>query len=250
MFDVPTAAPVEGFSIRFPLRRRRHLETPGQVLCFANGGCTPYFCHQQQQREFMGRLGWCLAGVLGFYGIGNGTGTDTWGVTGRPIFNEDNPTSLTGKWRLFGLDKIPHNASTILIQEPCNTVSNIVYYLALLAVCEYDTIGGRSWTLPMESLRGVIQGFDMLAHSSSLWHASGTDLGLTRDKFTIAVAAFSLYQGTMASLPYSPEIFDLQRNVSRTYTAVEVAKIASTTFVTEPVAEWRSILKALDLAIK
>lgn len=88
-------------------------------------------------------------------------GTQEWGKGDEKMAHEYAEGKSSGKQ--FG---------DVLVYEPCNYVSNVAYYRAVMRICDYE-----EWKLDKSFMREIKRSFSVLAFGSALDHASHTDFG-------------------------------------------------------------------------
>jgi hypothetical protein len=166
------------------------------------------------------------------YGESKGAldGSDAWGVPSQ--FIEFNATPLSAD--SLGV------SSDIVIEQPCNTVSNIAYYHTMIAMCDY-----ADWTMSQNEISALASSFALLVPSSSLFHASNTALGGTMDSQAIRLAAFIAFQAAVESLPYSPVTHELSIS-ERNYTGIQALEAVSQLILQESVYEWKQSIDDLQ----
>jgi hypothetical protein len=167
------------------------------------------------------------------YGESNGAldGSDAWGKPSK--FKEFNPTPLSAS--SVGA------SSDIVIEQPCNTVSNIAYYYTMISMC-FQT----DWTFSETDVSALVRTFLLLASGSSFYHASNTYLGQKLDAQPIQIIGFIAFQATVESLPYNPVIHELSNNSSST-TGIQALDKLSQVIWNESVYKWLQTVKNLNI---
>lgn len=162
------------------------------------------------------------------FGVGNGTDADPW--AGFQQFAEDDPRT------------IQFDQGEMVIQEPCNTISNVAYYRALIELCDEK----RELSFSPDAITSMAESFSLLAFGSSVWHGSQTQLGNVSDNRAIDIVAFIGYQELVSVLPFDSFIYDLQLS-PRNFTGIAAADFISRVFLREPVHLWLENFYRLDL---
>merc|ERR1712224_155519 len=93
---------------------------------------------------------------------------DTWG-DGGDAWREDNPTPLAESMEI-------DNLTQIIIQEPCNTISNTAYLRSAYDICD-----ANSRIFDDDTNTAFVQSFLMQSFGSFFFHASATDLSFRLD---------------------------------------------------------------------
>lgn len=110
----------------------------------------------------------------------------------------------------------------MIVEEPCNYVSNVAFYHAATRVCTYP-----DWNQDVDFRREIKRGFYILSMGSSFWHASHTYLGYQFDNNMIALISYISYQGMVSPIINDGQVLNTQiRDISplpRKKTGVEVS---------------------------
>jgi len=175
------------------------------------------------------------------YGVqGNLNGSDPWnGVHG---FMEKDPTPFMSANDLDTFPAIDPGAPDIMIYEPCNSVSNLAFIRTMLEICEHDKVG--KWSLDNATVTGLVRAFNLLTPGSTLFHASGTEMGLYLDEEGIRLFALLVLQGMLQKLPYNPILYDLSKS-PRNYTGKNATATASRIILNNPLEQWYKKIVAL-----
>jgi hypothetical protein len=159
-------------------------------------------------------------------------GDGDYGADVMEEFIEFDPTPLIREEDLNDFPNIPRNATKILVQEPCNSVSNVAYFHLMLEICEF-----KEWTFHNKYVTALIQSTNMLTQGSLFYHASATQLGSRLDKWFIQVMALTAHQAALQSIPYDPILHDLSET-PKTYSGPEQAESDSIIIMKEAVDMW------------
>lgn len=169
-------------------------------------------------------------GIIDYWNMG-GAPDDLWGKA---------PTGL----RERNITKI--SVDSMEIYEPCNFASNLVYYHLLNEMCIYQSNGGR-FKLPFEFVQAIASTITVLPMGSCFFHGSNTKLGMQQDFHAIKVVLYLIHQASLAGLQGKSSITTDFRSSPRTYTSVELANQLQRMYASEPVRNWYSITKAMDI---
>jgi len=74
---------------------------------------------------------------------------------------------------------------TILIEEPCNYVSNVAFYHSVTRICDYP-----DWSISKKAIQSQKRSFATLGMGSTFWHGSHTFAGMVFDNNMIAVISY------------------------------------------------------------
>lgn len=98
-------------------------------------------------------------------------------------------------WSFFGDEESDSEGNrTILIMQPCNYASSVVYYHTALRICKYDNWKGDVESgVPNLYVKAIKRGFFTLAFGSSFLHGSNTDVGSLMDNMSIGFIVFTGY---------------------------------------------------------
>lgn len=125
------------------------------------------------------------------YGQNGGSldGTDLWGQDSGWIENNRTPLSQDDNTTVPG-------ATDIILQQPCNAVSNIAYYRAAIDVWEYE-----HWAIPEEYIEALTLTFSIEAYGSIFYHGGETTLGYLIDVIPTGAFAQMGHQAMFDSYP-------------------------------------------------
>lgn len=197
-------------------------------------------CFEQESTPELNLFDVSEASWEGFLQLGNfGEGRDQWGSEGGFYF-EDNPTPLTRD------DETIPGGSTVVVFEPCNTVSSVAYYRSMIAMCERNSKTSPNWSIGPDVVQAITRGFNLLAFSSAHFHASVSTTGRIFDALTIDIIAFTAHQALAGIFPDEPVLFHLQ-STSRAFTGIEAAEELSRIFLEEDPANWVDASVKLDI---
>ena len=98
---------------------------------------------------------------------------DNWGSTPPGSTRAPVGPYLRNHSAKFGPDKV-------IVYEPCNYTSNIVYYHDVTRLCEYE-----EWSSTLFYKKHIKRWYSFLAFGSSFWHSSHTYLGYLMDNQAI-----------------------------------------------------------------
>ena len=133
-------------------------------------GMTDYFLSNGTDRDYMNQ-------------------TDHWGgCTPWTDFERCPRSYMRNKSAEFGSDKM-------IIEEPCNYVSNVAYYRSTTRICDYP-----DWSTNEFMINAQKRSFATLAMGSAFWHGSHTYVGHSFDNNMIAVIAYLAHQTSVAEL--------------------------------------------------
>ena len=121
--------------------------------------------------------------------------TDHWG--GCTEFSADVRCTVAPYMRNKSSD-FGSGRDLILIEEPCNYVSNIAYFHSATRICDYP-----DWSVSSDEVKAQKRSFAALGLGSAFWHGSHTFAGSAFDNQMISVIAYLAYQSTVKSLPSS-----------------------------------------------
>lgn len=169
------------------------------------------------------------------YGTQKGIDGDSWpGFVG---FLEDNPTPLISEQNLGQFPSYPSESASIIVLEPCNTVSNWAFHQAMVEVCESTDFSSEE-----EWFTGFIRAFHFMGPGSVFMHASGTIVGGVADNESIRQVAWWYLQYGLQELPYDPVIHDLSEEPAQR-TSLEVIKDLNEMLLNEPVTSWEQTIR-------
>ncbi len=131
------------------------------------------------------------------YFTNDGYGTDPWGSRDT-AYREENATAQA----LHG----------VVIYEPCNYASNVVYYHVSTEVC-YRRSAGSSFSMPAATANAIGAMFSYLAWGSCMLHGSHTNLGSAVDGTAIRIIAYTAHQVTCACDIFKQSLIRLMRLV-------------------------------------
>lgn len=186
------------------------------------------------------------------YYVSNGNapipGDDLWaGSPSRYQERKDDKAAMFG-----GEGRYPYEngvfQETYLVVEPCNFASNVAYYRAMTAVCQYD----ESFAMPVAAKRALKQSLATLAVGSAWWHGSNTQVGLILDNGLIAVHLNNVYRIMVEPLPSrtTPRVLQsLRTDVVDAPDLAELNHNISHVFLNEPISKWGPTLENLPIRI-
>jgi hypothetical protein len=178
--------------------------------------------------------GW--EGLLEYYSTRGGFG-DPWGGNSTG-YKEINSTLL---WVVRG-----HNiGSPLLVYEPCNFASSLVFYHVLEALYNYEP----HWSLDRVVVKAIGQSVAAIALGSSFFHSSHTKLGDAADVMAIRLFLHISYQALVTSLPgvsVTSEVLHLSPQ-PRAMTGIQLSEALMDMYMEQPAREWLDIVQSLDL---
>lgn len=171
------------------------------------------------------------------YAFENGTVGDPWGKRG--LWLEWNPQPMCA-----GSSCYIANASSVIIGEPCDYVSNVAYYISMVSLCTNQTT-----QIAATASKAIVQSFDMLSVGSSFFHASATNVGALLDMTPIALIALVAYQAAVSELPPldSDVLHDLRNDslYNLTVSGTNAVKLMGETLLHVPVQNWTDAINLL-----
>ena len=106
----------------------------------------------------------------------------------------------------------------ILIEEPCNYVSNIAFFHSATRICDYP-----NWSISSDEIKAQKRSFAALGIGSAFWHGSHTFAGSAFDNQLMAVIAYFAHRSTVSHLPNNSTVFQQLSKVPRNYTDLEIS---------------------------
>ena len=130
----------------------------------------------------------------------------------------------------------------ILIEEPCNYVSNVAFFHSATRICDYP-----KWSISSDEVKAQKRSFAALGIGSAFWHGSHTFAGSAFDNQMMAVIAYFAHKSQVKSLPNNSTIFQQLSKTPRKYSDLEVSSQLQNMFESQPVSEWSETLEDLDV---
>lgn len=98
-------------------------------------------------------------------------------------------------WPEVELGNMPrHAGQKMIVQEPCNTLSNLAYHQAAV------WISCKGYPLNRDELASLLAAFNALAAGSAFMHASGTSTGGMADTFSMDWLMLQIYQSLVSQI--------------------------------------------------
>jgi len=164
------------------------------------------------------------------FAIAGGSLNDTWTRNTSSPYLEFRPTNLT--------DKYLENADKIVVYEPCNTVSNFVYFRSMVELCESrHGLFKYPWLLSDSTMVALLESLLGTGIGSALFHGSGTRVGLLTDNLFLTIFPYVAYQAVVQVLPFDPVIYGL-KNETRAFTAVEASTESMRILREDSIEDW------------
>mmetsp|Transcript_10021 Transcript_10021/g.19122 ORF Transcript_10021/g.19122 Transcript_10021/m.19122 type:complete len:1267 (-) Transcript_10021:33-3833(-) len=139
--------------------------------------------------------------------------------------------------------------SDVTIYEPCNFVSNLVFYRAI------PDIANTNFQMGQANIDAYIEIFAALGFGSSLWHGSLTFLGNWADERFIELLAMHSHQIAVANLiAHYPNLDDATKGIVRDVhtqlrpqSPIEIASDMTRMFAESDVSTWTQKIWDLDM---
>ena len=144
-----------------------------------------------------------------------------------------------------------HNPSSLdylnmTVYEPCNTMSNLGFYRALIDTCSRKVIG-PAFKMPDVYVRAVGRAFAPMAYTSMFMHGSNTKAGGVQDVASIGVYSFLVYQAMASQLPTNSTIIKDMSHTPRLNSALEVLEKWLLVHRSAPVFTWSLSTRSLNI---
>ena len=169
-------------------------------------------------------------GIVDYWRMG-GTLDDPWGGRSTGLI-ERNITEMT-----------LHNMQ---IYEPCNFVSNLVYYHVMTEICHRQS-KGEGFSMASNYIKAVGQSVPTLTSGSCFYHGSNTRLGFQQDYTAIQMVSYLIHQGSLSGLTNpSPILTDLTEK-RRDQSSLQLTNTIQNMYRTKFVGDWYEITENLDI---
>lgn len=130
----------------------------------------------------------------------------------------------------------------ILIEEPCNYVSNVAFYHSVTRICDYP-----EWNISKKAIQSQKRSFSTLSMGSHFWHASHTFAGKVFDNVMMSVVAYLVIESITEKMPGDSIILKQMSETPRKKTSSEVVEGLTTMFIDQPPSEWSMTLNNIDM---
>lgn len=131
---------------------------------------------------------------------------------------------------------------TILIEEPCNYVSNVAYYHSVTRICDYP-----DWVISPEQIKSQKRSFATLSIGSHFWHGSHTYAGEVFDNQMISVISYLALETITEHMPGNSTVLKQLSETPRGKSSYEVVEGLTKMFSDQPPSEWSKTLTDIDM---
>jgi len=206
----------------------------GMDDCYAVKSTEDFSIWEMVDKEWRGFITYGTNGILGF---------DRWGP-GPSLFREEDPTPLVSEQDILLFPNLPANATKMLIYEPCNSVSSMVYFRSVVDYCKYEIRNGNS-AIQSEAVAALVTTLSMQAVGSFFLHAGGGDLGFRVDTHPQDLFFLLILQSILQDFAYDPILYDVSETPAN-LSGIEAARAAGLIYINDPLEMWDIELFNLD----